>query len=294
MTIRKVILHISTQIGSVRTTNEDAHSYNLNLKTDGSPTDGKRAPIDFFAICDGHGGDTVSKFIIPYLWSFYFKDNITYPISNEILNKYYDIINNKVRTHLGVKAAECGSTALVGVRYVLGDKEYFQIVNVGDCRGVMCTKDNFAIPMTKDHKPGCPDEIARIIQVCNEQRVPNPIASDGYEPRVLDLSVSRNFGDFAETPFVTHRPESFVYELKGDEKFIIMACDGLWESLENCEAVNFVINCLEKRDDNMFTINGKYPTNETIRSPSIAKKLAMYAIAKGSTDNVSVMVILFE
>ena len=49
----------------------------------------------------------------------------------------------------------------------------------------MLCRDNFAIPLTKDHKPDFPEEKARI------QALGGEIKFDGADYRIRDLSVSK-------------------------------------------------------------------------------------------------------
>ena len=100
------------------------------------------------------------------------------------------------------------------------------------------------------------------------------IKFDGVDWRIGDLSLSRAIGDLDNTPYVTHKPEIFRYRLNKKDRYIIFACDGLWDVVSNNDAVNFVNYLLDKR----------YIGN-------ISKKLAEYAIQKGSYDNVTVSIM---
>jgi serine/threonine protein phosphatase PrpC len=63
---------------------------------------------------------------------------------------------------------------------------------------------------------------------------------------------------------------------------MILACDGLWDVLDNQEAVNYVIT--QCYDLEMNRINKKI---------NIARMLAELALQKGSSDNITVIVIFF-
>ena len=112
--------------------------------------------------------------------------------------------------------------------------------------------------------------------------------------RIGDLSVSRAFGDLDNTPHVTHIPDNFNYQLKPDDEFIVMACDGVWDVLQNHDVVNFTRDHYHNNNVDLYDIYGKYPTQDIDQIHNIAKKLATYAIASGSTDNVSVIIIFFK
>jgi len=105
---------------------------------------------------------------------------------------------------------------------------------------------------------------------------------DGDDWRIKDLSLSRAFGDTDATPFVTHKPQIYKYKLSSSDKFIVLACDGLWDVLSNQEVINFV---LEYRN---------YKINPKMDQINIAQKLGQFAIDSGSTDNVTIIINFFE
>ena len=296
---RLLLLDLTSEQG-IRPSNEDTHAFAMNLGSDGQRVLDKFGAVDFFAICDGHGGDDVSRCVIHYLRTVFLNNKITYPLQQDYLDSCYDAIQKKLLSRLHNVATECGSTAMVGVRFCDSeDREFFQVVNLGDCRTVL-SRDGLAIPLNKDHKPSWIDEKIRIDEVNRKMKTDYPIYWAEGDWRILGLSVSRVFGDFSATPYVTHYPESFVHRLLPEDEFIIMACDGLWEVMENYEAVNFVRDQLSNHDyygsshPDRYHIGSAYPTSETERSRHISKKLASYAIAKGSGDNVTVLIIFFK
>jgi serine/threonine protein phosphatase PrpC len=67
---------------------------------------------------------------------------------------------------------------------------------------------------------------------------------------------------------------------------MIMGCDGLWDVLNNQEAIDMVLSEIENNDDYKKNINNKSDNN-------IAIKLANLAYDKGSEDNITVIVIFF-
>ena len=103
------------------------------------------------------------------------------------------------------------------------------------------------------------------------------IQFDGVDWRIKDLSLSRAFGDVECTPYVTHLPQIYRYKVSSSDKYLVLACDGLWDVLSNQDVVDYVN---ELRHDEDF--KGDY-----------AKNLAEYALAKGSQDNISVVVYFF-
>ena len=298
---RIIRLHKTSQRG-LRQTNEDVEKVKLNLDTNGNAINKKYAPIDFFVICDGHGGDKVSNYVAPALKKHFMNPKIKYPLTDNFVSKIFSYIQHEIIQHPEQIASYCGSTALALIRYLDHFKqENIQIINSGDCRAVLSRK-GLAIPLTKDHKPSWPDERKRI-NIVNKNNRNNikEVHFDAGDWRVGDLSVSRSFGDLDNTPHVTHEPESFHCILQPDDEFIIMACDGLWDNVQNHEAVNFIRDHLNNSGLELYQLtyqfHGKiliYPSDEVKNTNNIARKLASYAIAKGSNDNVSILIIFLK
>lgn len=290
---RPINLHRTSQCG-LRESNEDVEKYHLNLLPNGHPINPNYAPIDFFVICDGHGGRLVAEYVVSRLENFFMKKDRSYPLSNNYICQIYDNIQRELVEHPYKIAKMCGCTALVIIRYLdIFKKENIQVINVGDCRAVLSRK-GLAIPLCKDHKPFWPDEKRRIEMVNKEQGTNWKIHYDAGDWRIGDLSVSRSFGDLDNIPFVSNTPDVFRYRLRVDDEFIIIACDGLWDVLQNHEAVNFVRDHLNNNHIEYYNIPYRYPSVETANTKNIARKLASYAIARGSMDNVSIFIIIFN
>jgi protein phosphatase PTC1 len=254
-----------------RDQNEDKHDIITNIKG----TNQKIKDINFFAVYDGHGGKDVSAFLKDNLSKYFLSLSCSYPLKKQDVYNIYDTIQKKIS--IQPYSAYTGSTALVAIMFKQQDDTYLNILNTGDCRCIIC-RDNFALPLTKDHKPHWPEENRRIIKTGGK------IVFDGFDFRIKDLSVSRAFGDTDATPFVSHRPDIFRYKIEKSDKFIVLACDGLWDVLSNDEVVNFIL----------ITSYDQSLTKRIVdNNVNVAKKLAEYALTKGSTDNISVIIAFF-
>ena len=156
--------------------------------------------------------------------------------------------------------------------------------------------NNKAMRLTHDHKSTDPTEISRIE------------SSGGImiRGRVLGvLAVSRSLGDHGLKEFVIGRPflsstvvrvESGGRAVESEEKvqstesaspftdgeFLIVACDGLWDVMEDQEAVDMVRKYVVESDsDNEKQHNSKEQT---------AQILIDEAMRRGSADNITVIV----
>jgi protein phosphatase 2C family protein 2/3 len=166
------------------------------------------------------------------------------------------------------------------------------ISHVGDCRAVL-SHDGTAVPLTEDHKPNMKAEKIRIE------------AAGGWvdKDRVTGaLGVSRSFGDIEYKNFakcldyngtdetgpggiwsekeqqVISKPDFKHFILERSYEFMILACDGLWDRFSCQEAVNFVRKkLLQVKDVN-----------------KVAQLLVEKAIARGTMDNTSVVIVTFH
>jgi len=267
----------SSSLKGNRAQNEDNHKIILNL--DGKEND--KAKINFFAVYDGHGGKFVSSFLKKNIHEFFIDKRVKYPLKETYINKIYKYLQDMLRSKFIKETSECGSTCLVAIQSKENENgninNYMYVLNSGDSRCVLCrgTKAN---ALTEDHKPSWPMEKARI------EKLGGTIRFDGYDYRIKDLSVSRAFGDVNAEPYLTNMPEIYKYKLSSKDKFMVLACDGLWDVMDNSDVVNFI---LKECYDNSFNTRINKKNN-------IATKLAEHAINIGSNDNITAIVVFFE
>lgn len=163
---------------------------------------------------------------------------------------------------------QCGSTACVAVL----ESDSLTLANVGDSRAVLRTSTGTK-QLTRDHKPGSDSERRRILGE-------GGFVTDVFGiPRVMGmLSLSRALGDWYARPYVSSSPDVIERKLAGDEKYVIIASDGLWDVISNKDAVAIADDMLARR-------NG----SERGGGVSIARALAEEAVRRNSSDNVTVM-----
>ena len=91
--------------------------------------------------------------------------------------------------------------------------------------------------------------------------------------RVGDLSVSKAFGDGDNAPYISQKPDVFYNKICNMTKYIVMACDGLWDVINNDELYLLIEDLKKNKKENL------------------AIGLATEALKRGTSDNVSVIVI---
>lgn len=86
-------------------------------------------------------------------------------------------------------------------------------------------------------------------------------------------------------PYVISEPEVTIWKRTGLDSFLIMASDGLWDVVSNEFACKIVSRCLHGQTKRSYSddLNGS--------AVEAAALLAELAIARGSKDNVSVIVV---
>jgi serine/threonine protein phosphatase PrpC len=248
-----------------RDENEDAHLAVVNWK------DG----VSLFGVFDGHGGDECSAYCakkLPKLlsWDKEAAQESFQTAFLEVDKKYID------------KANDDGSTGCVA----LVDKEAgaVWVANVGDSRGLII-RDGKAIVLSTDHKPSLPKERERLENGGYEISV-DTLVQHGKRLKVprIDgqLAVSRAFGDDTWKD-MDEDPEdwgvSVVPEVQSEQlvagDICLLACDGLFDVLENDYVAKWVSERIDGADD----------------LDQLAEELAEHAIANKSDDNVSVIIV---
>lgn len=178
-----------------------------------------------------------------------------------------------------------GSTAVVAI--MTPDK--IVVANCGDSRAVLC-RNGKAVPLSIDHKPDRPDELNRI-----QAAGGRVIYWEGA--RVLGvLAMSRAIGDNYLKPYVSCEPEVTITERTPEDECLIIASDGLWDVVSNDTACGVARMCLKGKRP---AANVKNPaeseesgSENCDRACSDASMLlTKLALARRSTDNVSVVVV---
>ena len=131
---------------------------------------------------------------------------------------------------------------------IIEDMKRIIIANAGDSRCVL-GRSGRAVPLSFDHKPDDEIELRRIEKagsVVTEGRV------DG------NLNLSRSLGDLKykinkdlkpeEWP-ITANPDLKTVELEAGDDFIIMGCDGIWETKTNEEMVEYIYDRLKQKKE---------------------------------------------
>ena len=248
--------------------------------------------VQLYGVFDGHGGKDASVLVSKLLPTFIMQALQCSSLSNKASVKTalvdsFEKMQAYMETFHSQKYQREGTTAVI----VLRIKNHIYCANAGDSRAVLCSnrqpegelgKDLQTADLSNDHKPNNPKEKVRVERLGG---FINPSTS-GSTPRVrassqqdkIGLATSRSLGDLESRTktgeyLVSPTPDITVNVLeKGEKGFIILACDGVWDVVKSPQACGVVMRA------------------QKIKS-NTCQALVRHAYAKGSTDNISAIVI---
>ena len=219
----------------------------------------------FIGVCDGHGlvGHDVSKYLInnlPKNLNKELKKTNKYISHRETLystmKKVFVDTNKDLCKNPNIDTQFSGSTCVT----IILTKNKIISGNAGDSRAVMGRfKDGEwkSIDLSHDQKPNNPGEKERILAHGGRiEAYKDENGGDFGPPRVWlkyedvpGLAMSRSFGDeVAASVGTISEPEIEEYDITNDDKFIIIASDGIWEFISSQECVNFIKDFYLKKD----------------------------------------------
>jgi len=303
----------SCSMQGLRNTQEDRHvkvaNFTKAARALKMPIDHLRQPCAFAAVYDGHCGHACSDFAAkgfhmkllkklsadtnPSAWT---DDRIEgalratcEELDAEFLAKY--------------RTAKDGTTVVAAL--VVGERCF--VAWAGDSRGIACREELdgtwSALELTQDHRPTSESEAQRIVadggEVVQLDDCCLRVAQKGYQDRVLEIiraeqqglgmigkppvamAVSRSLGDrdFKKTTrgtdIITATPEVHMLRLDASIKFVALMSDGITDTMMNEEMVGL----LDRHGS---------------EGNSACKSLVQEALARGSSDNVTVVLARFE
>lgn len=224
-----------------RMTMEDAHISDPNFTSETS----------LFAVFDGHGGDDVAKFCERYLGdqlkkSPAFQQGDYKTALEDTFLKMDSLLVSSGSTGDGKQDYEDVSAAGCTANVVLVTPTDILVANAGDSRCYLYTDEGKTIPLSEDHKPDNVTERDRITK------------AGGYvaNGRVCDnLNLSRAIGDLTykknnkmspKDQIISAFPDVISRKVGKDCRFLLIGCDGIWETIPPSEICRIVADRLAK------------------------------------------------
>ena len=236
----------------------------------------------FMGVCDGHGyyGHEVSGYIkenLPMDLNHLIKTKRLNILTDDLaptIKSAFILENKSLLRNRQIDSDLSGSTCISVIytpqkliianigdsRCVIGklienenSEEKDEIVGEKNQKKIKCVAEN----LSRDHKPTIPEEADRILKVGGRIRQMKdedgefigPLRVYMKDKDMPGLAMTRSFGDyFGSTAGVISEPEVSEYFFKPEDKFMVLASDGLFEFMESQEVINIIKDYYDKND----------------------------------------------
>ncbi|XP_073688821.1 integrin-linked kinase-associated serine/threonine phosphatase 2C-like isoform X1 [Garra rufa] len=274
---------------------QDAHVLLPDLTASVNNLPSQVSRLAYFAVFDGHGGARASQFAAENLHHTLLSkfprgdmDNLEKLVRKCLLDTFRQTDEDFLKKASSQKPAwKDGSTATCML--VVDDVLY--VANLGDSRAVLCRLEQaeesgkrkcVTLALSKEHNPTIYEERMRI------QRAGGTVR-DGRVLGVLEVSRSIGNGQYKRCGVIS-TPDVRRCQLSRNDRFVLLACDGLFKVFSADEAIQFVLNILENE-----TVEQKEGQSEEAgRFEAACQRLASEAVRRGSADNVTVILVSIE
>lgn len=221
----------------------------------------------FFAVYDGHSGVDAANYAATHLHCHLARNSNITEDPAQALKEAFEKTDECFVEKAKREGLRSGSTGVAV--FISGESLY--VAWLGDSQ-VVLSKGGQAARLMTPHKPDREDERQRI------EALGGCVVYFGAWRVNGSLSVSRAIGDAEHKPYISGEPdvEEFIFE--GDEDFLILACDGLWDVVKPPEAVECVTEHLAEGGQRC----------------SVAEVLVDRAKSSGSNDNITVVVVFLD
>ncbi|KAG5322426.1 PPM1E phosphatase, partial [Pseudoatta argentina] len=222
--------------------------------------------VDYYAVFDGHGGQDAAAYCATHLHQ-YLVESVHYPTDPErALRDAFLTTDAQFIAKSNTQKLNGGTTAVCAL--LINKKLY--IAWVGDSMASLVTYGNVK-QLVNPHRPTREDESERIrnlggvvVHCMGIMRV------NGF------LSISRAIGDVPYKPYISGEPEVRCVPLDGTEDFLMIACDGLWDYVDQRTAALRVYRQVLQNPYDLKHVH---------------QALLQSAKRAGSLDNITVIVV---
>uniref|UniRef100_A0A8C5ECK1 Integrin-linked kinase-associated serine/threonine phosphatase 2C n=1 Tax=Gouania willdenowi TaxID=441366 RepID=A0A8C5ECK1_GOUWI len=243
--------------------------------------------VSYFAVFDGHGGARASRFAAENLHIALSKkfpsvdtppENMERLIRKSLMDAFRQTDEEFLRKASSLKPTwKDGSTATCVL--IVDDVVY--VANLGDSRALLCRRETMGegqqrmvtFSLSKEHNPTIYEERMRI------QRAGGTVR-DGRVLGVLEVSRSIGDGQYKRCGVISV-PDIRRCRLSTNDRFVLLACDGLFKVFTADEAVDFVV----------CTLKQEQTEGAELGYEAACQQLASEAVRRGSADNVTVVLV---
>lgn len=243
---------------------------------------GGRPSSAFFAVYDGHGGRQVVDFVTSELHENLLRELRKSRSVPDALVKAFQV-TDEAMVQLRLMTSGCTACCCF-----LQEERHARVIytaHLGDSRAVI-SRGGVATRLTSmtDHKATDPLEAKRVVEAGGQI----------INGRVNGmLAMTRALGDMVlkmptlPNDVVSNVPDITSTDLTAQDQFAVLACDGLWDVMNDQQAVELVSECIQE----LTPIAQQLQAEGRSMAEILARMLVEEALARGSSDNVSCAVI---
>eukprot|EP00916_Digyalum_oweni_P006405 GHVL01010998.1.p1 GENE.GHVL01010998.1~~GHVL01010998.1.p1 ORF type:complete len:432 (+),score=53.45 GHVL01010998.1:46-1341(+) len=263
--------------------------------------------MSYYAVFDGHGGKHASDYAAKFMHRHILHQLTMSWDANSALTSSFLQLDKDYLECCKRNGCKDGCTALV----CLIRGKLAHLAHVGDCRAIMARSTTgfreswlnqyespLTVRLTEDHKPSRASEARRIHKSggCVIIRGCARVCAKGVSRR---LAVSRALGNYeikqTHAALVIAEPEINVIKLTPNDIFLVLASDGVWDTMTD-EFVVKVISDHVRKHFSIFEPSSSVPVKHELKEvlSSAALRVIDMAQNKGSTDNLTCVIVMLD
>lgn len=230
---------------------------------------GEDKPCGFYAVYDGHAGPHAAIYAASHL-HMNIVQHPSYPTDmKQALVAGFHKTDKDFMAKASRERVKSGSTVVCAFLQPTS----LHVAWLGDSQAVLVRRGAPPIDLVRPHKPDREDERQRI------EQLGGIIVHIGTWRVCGTLAVSRALGDAEYKPYVCADPEVVSFSLDGQEDFMVLACDGLWDVMTTQNLTSIVYTQLSNNAGDL---------------QNCSQFLVQTALRSGSMDNITVIVVFLR
>ncbi|XP_015242409.1 PREDICTED: protein phosphatase 1F [Cyprinodon variegatus] len=237
----------------------------------------------YYAVFDGHGGVDAATFAATHLHVALSHQEALQSDAATAFKAAFKSTDDMFRHKAKRERLRSGSTGVA----VLIHGQQLTVAWLGDSQAMLVRRGE-VVTLMDPHKPDREDEKQRI------EDLGGCITYMGCWRVNGTYAVSRAIGDFDQKPYVSGDADSSTVQLLGDEDYVLLACDGFFDTVKPSEVPDLVMDALRGTGDPEWAEDLSAECAEADVGHRVAQRLVCHAKAEGSSDNITVMVVFLR
>ncbi|XP_059193914.1 LOW QUALITY PROTEIN: protein phosphatase 1F [Centropristis striata] len=240
-------------------------------------------PRAYYAVFDGHGGVDAATYAATHLHVALSKQQT---LQGDAATAFKTAFLHIDETFKGKAKRERLRSGTTGVAVLVQGQE-LTVAWLGDSQAIL-VRNGQVVTLMDPHKPDREDEKQRI------EDLGGCITFMGCWRVNGTYAVSRAIGDFDQKPYVSGDADCSTTQLFGDEDYVLLACDGFFDSIKPSEVPHMVLDALQQSGEPEDGGDAPLEKSEDTIGLRVAQQLVGHAKEAGSSDNISVMLVFLR